>query len=1713
MNENSLIIKIIAAINRKLSEKKIKSDIQTLENTPFYINLTAKLNKDKSRQQLQRDLQNIGGTINVDVNLDRSQVESEIQNTLQNIHSSVNVDINADNIAQQGQDALNNNPLNIPIDESSVQRQCDNVGNIFNNTFKSISSQLLTFFSINRAFAETVKNVQELDNAIYNLQVATGKNRNEVVNLIQDYNDLARQLSVTTVDISQSADSFLRQGYNLQETNKLIESSTILAKDAQLSNANATEYLTSIMHGYKTEASDAISIVDSLTAVDLESATSAGELSEAIARVASTAKLQGVELNDLIGYIATVSETTRRSASTIGNSFNSIFSRLNNIKAGKFVDDETGESLNDVENVLDKLGIKMRDTNGIFKDTSIILRDVADNWKTFDKNQQNAIATAAAGTYQRNNFIALMENYSRAMELSETAANSSGIALKKYDAYVESLDGKINRLKANIEGLTLNIIDDKAIKNIITANANIVAFVDKTNLLKTGLNGLIFTGIVKGITTLGIRLIAVKNNIVAFNSALNISRNINTTANAIANLSSLTTNLTDRQFRLVLSSQQLTQAQRIQILQTQGLTQAEAQARLQTLGLATATTTAETATVGLSGAFTTLKTVIASNPIGLLIIGLTTATTVIQSYNRKLEEKAEAEKKAMQQSVENSKMFKSELDTIDSLNNRYIDSITSANSVAEAKHNLQSIQEELTEQFQNEADTIDIVNGKYAESIQAMQDLKKETAEKYLFDNSAQINAAMERQQNEYINGRIAKITFDKAGTFSSEFLNKLIQETGQNISFFENGLIDGNVKNKTNIKQFNIGGNYADAYENLKKMAEMYEEIEQKQGTYNSTIHQKIIDTANEIKTIIDNDNLLFEQSTAAEKILNESNPLDNIENQVQFNKLLQQAIDLKQKFFDTDSSIDKYNKFKELGELEKQLYNIADGNTDLQNIVNDTFDSITDNITQANSVIDIFDSAFTDNIPDNIKNNIELINEFKDALSNLSQDKTISSNTAWKLFDSDINKNIQSIQQINGEYKLSSDEVIKAKDAIISKTEEEIKSEISKIQVSVRATKQIISANESLLKLKQEQLAEYNKTHTVNSSADLTEITEISEQITAQKNELSEYENMLRKYNLYLSEINSNLGDTVNTADKLKSKSQEIEGNIKLTKETISQINNDISELQQAQKNLQKAEESEVQGVIDKLKERENILKNEKQDLEAERDILIQQKNEIEEIIKKYDKTFSIIAKISNKEKELLKSQKDSEIDKIKSFYDEQIQQLQEQNEEREKAISLAEKQANLENAQRNKVRQYNEQTGWTYTTNSEAVSNAQNDLNSLKSEMQIDSLEKEKENKISDIEIDFDNQIKALEEYISIVSEATETMENAENDIIASEIMGSDWLEKIKNKDTNVLQQLINARSNYQNKIDNTIQQEIKSIENVIKSKQAEIDINSDTMQQWNEYKSKLQQFVNNSENSWNSYIDSLNTIKVNENSNFDERIANFEQFQSNYNNIASQLFENQNELNNATSQLETYNEQLEQTKQNIASFNESEAIRLESQITQQEENANFALSRSEYYKSIAGTNAQDYGRVNYWNDKYNEYMLIIDELQRQLQNVPRYATGGVNTTTGFAWLDGTPNKPELVLNNSEAAKLYNLLSKFSTDELYNKFHFGEVSPQLQMNLKALGESTTINKKENTQNITLNFNGNIVTNNPTDFMQQMNKYIQHNRLNSKINYNNLI
>lgn len=370
---------------------------------------------------------------------------------------------------------------------------------------KQTVTYTLTIGMVRKAQQELNKAIQfaiQLNTEMTKVQVlqAEGAQTPEEINeLAQSFNSLAKEMGTTTIAIAEGSVEWLRQGKTVQETQELLRASTMLSKLGALSAAEATEYLTSTLNSYGMAAEEAVSIVDKLVQVDNISATSTRELATALRYSAATAKEAGVELEQLVSYIAVVSSTTRQNAESIGQGMKTMFTRMQDIKAGAI--DEDGLGLNNVESALARVNIALRDTPTSFRDMSAVLEDVAAKWSTLNDIEQANIAKAIAGVRQQNLFMVLMQNMGKALEYQNEQFNANGVALDRYRIYLDSIIAKQEKFKATLEDLYLDVNFQDYIKSIIELGTEILELIKKFG----GLEAVIKTAIGVFITYKGLK--------------------------------------------------------------------------------------------------------------------------------------------------------------------------------------------------------------------------------------------------------------------------------------------------------------------------------------------------------------------------------------------------------------------------------------------------------------------------------------------------------------------------------------------------------------------------------------------------------------------------------------------------------------------------------------------------------------------------------------------------------------------------------------------------------------------------------------------------------------------------------------------------------------------------------------------------------------------------------------------------------------------------------------------------------------------------------------------------------------------------------------------------------------------------------------------------------------------------------------------------------
>lgn len=869
INEEQLVSSLRSAINRLASgDEPVKVDVQ--------------VNKDSLKSELQAALSDV--ELPVDIKVDADSLTDEIRAAVNSITDlEVDLHVNTNAVRDEVDNTVNTAGITIPMGQGNIpnlsacQQMLNNTNaagargqSVFQRFGGSLREAFSTFtmadmlqdgiYKIIDAGKQGLETVKEFNDLKTDLAMATGEGKAYVNDLMKSYNDLGQELGSVTSEVASSADSWLRQGRTMAETNQLIQDSMVLSKDAQMDSEQASKVLTATLNGFQMSADQAGHISDVLTSIDLQSASDSSGIGEALSRTASMANNAGVSLEKTAAMIATIKDVTQQSDETIGTSVKSILSRMNNIKVGKFVDDETGEPLNDVEKVLNEVGISMRDVNGQFQDSEITIDSIAEKWSTFDKNTQKAISTAVAGTRQINSFISVMDNWDKVQSLTDAAFNSDGTAQKKFEEnYMTSLEAKTNALKASMENLATTVVSDDMYAGFLDGAKAVTDFVAQTDLLQASLAGLGAAGGAFALNWIGDMIQGFSD----LSSAMDIVKATNITDDAFEGLLNLTQGLSESQTKLVLSSKALSDAQRIAILMGQGMSQAEAQSAVAAMGLASAQGAATASTVTLSGALKGLWATLAANPLILIAAGVTAAVAAVSAYNHSIEEAVSSARESGNAWEESHSSLQDNVTKIEELRAALESGTLSEQEAAQAKSELLSIQESLSESYGNQVEGIDLLNGSLTEQLALLDKVAQKEAEAFKNENKKGIDKArteMEKDRHTYLG------QFTEDGSEQSKAIKKSVEKLqdayGKEVIKLSEGM-EG-----TGAIRIDVDADASTAKEALNDFMSEMDSIQKQYGE--SDVISSMIDRASggltEVKGVLDEYQDLYQQSQKAE-------------------------------------------------------------------------------------------------------------------------------------------------------------------------------------------------------------------------------------------------------------------------------------------------------------------------------------------------------------------------------------------------------------------------------------------------------------------------------------------------------------------------------------------------------------------------------------------------------------------------------------------------------------------------------------------------------------------------------------------------------------------------------------------------------------------------------------------------------------------------------
>lgn len=327
--------------------------------------------------------------------------------------------------------------------------------------------------------------VYEIDTAMTNLYKVTDETSSNYNQFLDSASNSAHELGRSISSLVEQTANWAKLGFSLDEAEKLAKISSIYANVGEVDNDTAVSDLVTAMKAFNIEASDSITIVDSLNKLGNEFATDAASLGDGLSKSASALQLAGNDINETLAMLTGGTEITQN-ASEMGNALKVLSMRIRGMK-GELED--LGEEYENVETIskiqtqiLNQTHgyVNIFDDTGNFKSTYEILKGIAEVWDHISQTDQAALLETIAGKQRGNQIAALIQSFQSGQveKAFEASKNAAGSAMQEQERWLESLEAKTAQFEAAFQSLSSTVLDSDLLKWFVDFGTNTISTLD-----------------------------------------------------------------------------------------------------------------------------------------------------------------------------------------------------------------------------------------------------------------------------------------------------------------------------------------------------------------------------------------------------------------------------------------------------------------------------------------------------------------------------------------------------------------------------------------------------------------------------------------------------------------------------------------------------------------------------------------------------------------------------------------------------------------------------------------------------------------------------------------------------------------------------------------------------------------------------------------------------------------------------------------------------------------------------------------------------------------------------------------------------------------------------------------------------------------------------------------------------------------------------------
>ncbi len=319
----------------------------------------------------------------------------------------------------------------------------------FTKSMEAANARVLAFgasvgilSSVTRGFQDLIRVTIDVEKSLTSINSILNVTTKELDSFKNTIFDVAKNTEQSFGVVSQAALELSRQGLKAEEVTKRLNDALVLSRLSGLGASEAVAGLTAAINSFNKSGITSAEVLNKLSAAAVSAAVSERDLIEGIKRSGSVATQAGVSFDELVGVITAVQAKTARGGAVIGNSFKTIFTRIQAI-----------DKLQTMQN----LGVEVTDASGQVLSATKLIQNLAKSLEEVPDARRLQISEGLVGKFQVAPFLAILDDYSsktsQAIKITEVSQNAFSEAYDRNEAQNATLSAAINRTTVSVAQL------------------------------------------------------------------------------------------------------------------------------------------------------------------------------------------------------------------------------------------------------------------------------------------------------------------------------------------------------------------------------------------------------------------------------------------------------------------------------------------------------------------------------------------------------------------------------------------------------------------------------------------------------------------------------------------------------------------------------------------------------------------------------------------------------------------------------------------------------------------------------------------------------------------------------------------------------------------------------------------------------------------------------------------------------------------------------------------------------------------------------------------------------------------------------------------------------------------------------------------------------------------------------------------------------------